>query len=422
MRGSRGAGLTLINASMTGSAATTLRIVGSRIVGLGTLPRPDDRVIDLQGDRLIPGLINAHDHLQLNSLPHFEVSKKYTHVRDWIAEVDRLRRIDRGFRSAVAVPRDERLLVGGAKNLLSGVTTVAHHDPLYPSLSSAHYPTRVVTDFGWSHSLYLDGEAAVRSSYESTPSEHPWIIHAAEGLDNEARSEFERLDALGCLGANTLIVHGVALDHEQRLRLQRAGAGLIWCPSSNLRLFGKTAVVGDLAAAGRVALGTDSRLSGARDLLEELRIAAEVSGLDAPTLESLVTTAAARLLRLPDRGLLRVGARADLVILPAGMALQQATRADIRLVMLDGKARLADEHYAQVTSARPKGSRRVGAPSQWARVRIDGRTKVMESNTAALLRDATPQEAGLEFSRMSWKTAAALRTSASRACMTIRGR
>jgi cytosine/adenosine deaminase-related metal-dependent hydrolase len=422
MHCSRGAGLTLINASMSGSAATTLRVVGSRVVGVGTLPRLDDRVIDLQGDRLLPGLINAHDHLQLNSLPHFEVRKKYTHVRDWITEVDWLRRTDRGFRSSVAVPRNQRLLLGGVKNLLSGVTTVAHHDPLYPFLSSASYPTRVVKDVGWSHSLYIDGAATVRGSYQSTPHEYPWIIHAAEGLDTEARSEFDRLDALGCVGANTLIVHGLALDHEQRLRLQRAGAGLIWCPSSNLRLFGKSAVVGQLAAAGRVALGTDSRLSGARDLLEELRIAAEVSGLDAPTLESLVTAAAARLLRLPDRGVLRVGARADLVILPAGMPLGQATRADIRLVMLDGTARLADEHYAHFTPPQPNLRRLAGASSQWVRVRIDGRPKLMESTTAALLRDATLQEAGLEFARAFWRRASALRTSASRACVTIRGR
>jgi cytosine/adenosine deaminase-related metal-dependent hydrolase len=407
MRSSHGGGLTLINASLSGSDATTLRVVGSRIVALGTRPPPGDQVIDLQGDRVLPGLINAHDHLQLNSLPRLEAGRKYTHVRDWIAEVDGLRRTDHGFRASVAVPRDQRLLLGGVKNLLSGVTTVAHHDPLYPFLSSAPYPTRVVRDFGWSHSLYIDGEAAVRSSYQRTPREHPWIIHAAEGLDTEAGREFERLDALGCLRANTLIVHGLALDEGQRLRLQRAGAGLIWCPSSNLRLFGRSAAVGALVAAGRVALGTDSRLSGARDLLEEVRIAADVSGLDAPTLESLVTSVAARLLRLPDRGVLKVGARADLVILPAGMSLPRATRADIRLVMLDGRVRLADEDYARLAApqANHSGLAGVSSNSQWVRVRIDGRPKVLESATAALLCAATLREAGLEFPSASWRAA-----------------
>jgi hypothetical protein len=43
------------------------------------------------------------------------------------------------------VPREERLLIGGVKNLLSGVTTVAHHDPLYSCLQEATFPVRVVT-------------------------------------------------------------------------------------------------------------------------------------------------------------------------------------------------------------------------------------------------------------------------------------
>src|SRR5258708_28345543 len=152
----------------------------------------------------------------------------------------------------------------------------------------------------------------VRNAYLRTPSDWPWIIHVAEGVDEEAAGEFDRLDALGCLGANTLIVHGIALDHAQRMRLEGAGAGLIWCPSSNARLFGRTAEVGELVRRGRVALGTDSRFSGSRDLLCELRAARETSALEAGSLESLVTGHAAELLRLADRGVLRIAARAGL--------------------------------------------------------------------------------------------------------------
>ena len=98
----------------------------------------------------------------------------------------------------------------------------------------------------------------MRAAYRSTPSDTPWIIHAAEGVDAEAAAEFDRLEALGCVGSNTLLVHGVALDEARRARLAAAGAGLIWCPSSNLRLFGATAAVADLVRCGRVALGSDS--------------------------------------------------------------------------------------------------------------------------------------------------------------------
>ena len=65
--------LTFINARM-GVGATTLRILGTHIVALGAAAELGDRVIDLQGDRLLPGLINAHDHLQLNSLPRLKLT------------------------------------------------------------------------------------------------------------------------------------------------------------------------------------------------------------------------------------------------------------------------------------------------------------------------------------------------------------
>ncbi len=120
----------------------------------------------------------------------------------------------------------------------------------------------MIRDYGWSHSLYIDGEQSVAESYRATPAAWPWIVHAAEGQDAEATAEFERLDALGCVGPNTVLVHGIALDQAQRARLAAAGGALVWCPSSNMRLFGKTAQVTDLVSKRRVALGTDSRLSG----------------------------------------------------------------------------------------------------------------------------------------------------------------
>ncbi|HEX5421761.1 MAG TPA: amidohydrolase family protein [Gammaproteobacteria bacterium] len=344
--------------------------------------------MDLQGDRLLPGLINAHDHLQLNSLPAVDQGRPYTHARDWIADVTRRRQTDPSFEAQVSVSREERLLIGGVKNLLSGATTVAHHDPLYRSLTSDGFPTRVVTQCGWAHSLYLDGEEKVLDSYRITPREWPWIIHSAEGVDAEAASEFDRLEALGCLGSNTLIVHGIALDHARRTRLDAAGAGLLWCPSSNLRLFGRTAAITDLVRRGRVALGTDSRLSGARDLLSELRAAHEAAGLDAEALEALVTADAAALLCLPDRGVLRAGALADLVVLPAGMPLFDAARADVRLVAVGGNPLYADADYAEI----------VRPAAEWAAVSVDGRSKKLESSLAAALSAAALSESGLELS------------------------
>ena len=84
---------------------------------------------------------------------------------------------------------------------------------------------RVVQHYGWSHSLLVDGDEAVAGAYRRTPRDWPWIIHAAEGTDPDAASELGRLDDLGCLGANTVLVHGVGLRPEDRARLT---ARAIW--------------------------------------------------------------------------------------------------------------------------------------------------------------------------------------------------
>jgi cytosine/adenosine deaminase-related metal-dependent hydrolase len=388
-------GLSLINASFRGGDVGSLRVLGSRIAALNERPHRDDLVIDLEGDRVLPGLINAHDHLQLNSLPCLGSDKRYAHVRQWIADINRRRHSDAGFETQVKVARRTRLLVGGIKNLLSGVTTVAHHDPLYADLLEPNYPVEVVAHYGWSHSLYIDGPEAVQESYRGTPNTLPWIIHAAEGVDEEAALEFDRLDVLGCIGANTLLVHGVALDAPRLRRLEAASAGLLWCPASNLRLFGRTAEAHHLLGQGRIALGTDSRLSGSRDLLDELRLASEVARLDEHSLEALVTTNSARLLRLPERGSLQIGYRADILVLPRGVALSQATRASVRLVIQGGAVRYADGVYAGVL--RPA--------TRCVDIEVDGRAKLLDVRVARMLHESGAQERGLTITHSSLEAA-----------------
>jgi cytosine/adenosine deaminase-related metal-dependent hydrolase len=387
--------ITFTNAQFRDGHIGSLRVRGTRIAALDADPEPGDAVVDLQGDRLLPGLINAHDHLQLNSLPDHETPNFYRHASDWIAEVDARRRSDPQFEAGASVARDERLLFGGVKNLLSGVTTVAHHDPLYPFLTQAGFPISVVRHYGWSHSLYIDGEQSVTESYRATPAAWPWIVHAAEGQNAEAAAEFERLDTLGCLGPNTLLVHGIALDRAQRTRLLAAGASLVWCPSSNLRLFGKTAHVADLMAGNRVALGTDSRLSGARDLLDELQLAARLGGLDEETLEGLVTHVSATILRLPDRGVLRPGLRADLLVLPSKTSLRNAARSKVRLVMIAGIARYGDAECVVPASAE----------TQWLQVLVDGVPKMLDVDISRLLACASAREPGLEMARLGGRAA-----------------
>lgn len=380
-----GDSVALVNADCGAGSPSSLRVRGGRIEGVDVTPARTERVIDLRGDRLLPGLINAHDHLQLNSFPPLEYPGFYRNATEWIRDFNSRLRAEPAVKAVAAAPRAQRLLAGGIKNLLCGVTTVAHHDPLDPLLRDPGFPARVLQDFGWAHSLHVDGAERVRAACERTPAGQPWIVHAGEGLDEDAHAEFEQLAALGCLRANTVLVHALALDGAQRQRLAAAAAGVIWCPSSNLRLFGRTAAFGDLIASGHVALGTDSRLTGAADLLAELKVAKASLSLDERTLEGLVTRDAARVLRMRDRGVLRAGACADLLVLPAGMSLSAATRADVRLVVVDGVARYGDADY-------------VGAfmpPAAFTAVQVDGRSKFLRCELAAALASSRVQEPGV---------------------------
>lgn len=344
--------LTFVNARVVlpgGGLARTLRIRGSRIDGVDVAPDKGDAIVDLDGSFVFPGLINAHDHLELNSQPRLKWRERYDNASEWFADFQPRFEAD----PALAVTRpdtlEDRLWVGGLKNLLSGVTTVCHHNPMHRPLRR-RFPVRVVAKFGYSHSLHIDGEA-VAESHRQTPRDWPWMIHAAEGLDRAAQDELEMLDRLGCLSANSVFIHGVAFCRASADRVINAGAGLIWCPSSNQFLFNTTADVRAFDDADRLALGSDSRLSGEGDLLDELKAADATRQLSAEGLARTVTTGAASLLRTPTAGKIAPGAAADLTIVrplaPCPFdSLVRACRTDLRMTMIDGKPCVAEAALA----------------------------------------------------------------------------
>src|SRR5215467_10569005 len=134
--------------------------------------RLDDRYL------LLPCLINAHDHLHFNSFPLLGGTRIYADMYEWARDIERQRDCAE-IRAALTIPMEDRLRIGGLKNLISGVTTVVHHDAYYRCFER-HFAVRVVRNYAWSHSLGLNNN--VSESYRSTSHRTPWMIHAAEGV------------------------------------------------------------------------------------------------------------------------------------------------------------------------------------------------------------------------------------------------
>jgi cytosine/adenosine deaminase-related metal-dependent hydrolase len=127
--------------------------------------------------------------------------------------------------------------------------------------------------------------------------------------------------------------------------LRRRGAALVWCPTSNLHLYGATAPAELFDTGIDVLLGTDSLLSGDGTLLDELRVARGLGRMDDARLLGSIGATAARRLGLPAPTL-EVGAAADVVVLRR--PIWEARPRDVALVLVDGVPRFGDAELAEL--------------------------------------------------------------------------
>jgi cytosine/adenosine deaminase-related metal-dependent hydrolase len=224
--------------------------------------------LNLRGMLILPGLINAHNHLEFAIFPRLG-NRTYTNAQEWARDI--YHPDQSPIRELLQVPKATRLFWGGLKNLLCGVTTVCHHNQYEPDVFENRFPVRVLKRYGWSHSF--DFSQDVKADFKQTPDGDPFFIHLAEGTDEASRNELDQLDRLGLLNGQTVIVHGVALASQDWELVRQRGSGLVWCPSSNLFTLGKTLDLNSLPAGLEVALGNDSPLTAAGDLLDEIRFA-----------------------------------------------------------------------------------------------------------------------------------------------------
>jgi len=214
---------------------------------------------------------------------------------------------------------------------------------------------------------------------------HETATEVAEAVAATGRRPLARLAALGLVTPSLIGVHATALTAEEIALLATAGANVVHCPRSNLKLASGLCPVAELLRAGvNVALGTDGAASNNRlDLWAEMELAAllakQVAGNAAavPAAQALrmATINGARALGLGNEiGSLVAGKAADVICVdlsgvehhplldPVSQLVYAASRHDVTDVWIAGEQLVADRALLRLDVADV-----CAAAERWAR-------------------------------------------------------
>jgi cytosine/adenosine deaminase-related metal-dependent hydrolase len=318
----------------------------------------------LQG-MVIPGLINAHLHLELSWMHEGVLSQRggiidwlerQLHYRSQIPDLARQqdiarRRAQEMFELGTAGVFDISNLNWTAPLIAAaGLSGVVQHELLTMDRQrlrlvlervndkredAINDGSRVVVRPG-PHALYSTAPQLVRASSERRP-EVPFSIHISESPEEDefvasgqgpfaqlmkdlgvdwdwwepvGMSPVAYLDALGLLGSRSLLVHGVSLSGPDFQFIADRLATLCLCPRSNRWIGGVLPDVLACVEAGiRLCVGTDSLASNSSlDVMEEVvELGQAFPGLPMETWLSAVTENGAAVLANPWLGRIELG-------------------------------------------------------------------------------------------------------------------
>jgi len=368
-----------------------------------------DRVIDLDGDILMPGFVNTHTHLAgtiTRGLVEDVTTGEYLE-RIWPIEA---LGIANGWFSA-----GEQLAM--VEHLLAGITTAndMFFDPASALRNAARFGFRLLAgtvylDFPGPdglnpdqraselaglidefasdelvqvttapHGGYTVGPEHLRSVWrDAEANDLLFHIHAAESKEEDAtirerygRRPVEHLGAVGVLAERTVLAHAIRLDDSDLDLVAETGAAVAHCPISNLKTVSGICRVDDMVKRGiRVGLGTDGgTASNDYDMFAVMRAAATLGKHSTQRPESftsrevveMATIGGAEVLGMADQiGSITEGKRADMVVVdtssphnvpmydPFTTLVYQAGRADVRHVVVEGRLIVEDRTFADI--------------------------------------------------------------------------
>jgi 5-methylthioadenosine/S-adenosylhomocysteine deaminase len=363
----------------TGGRAVSDRVVtiaDGRITAVGPPNAADSAdVVHLPGKALLPGTVNAHCHTFQSLLRGLGDDLDFMAWRDRVlypystrldregiylgaafafAEmllhgattcVDFFYLQDSGNENAEAVIRAARdvgirLVLARAMYDWDGAPARYRETPAdaarrVAELIRAHTGDAMVAVQPAPHSPHGASPAMIRAGWEVAEAANTrFHVHVAEGqyegqrtLAEHGATPIRLLDKWGVLGPRMIGVHCVWLDDEELGLMADRGAGLAYCPSSNMILGDGITRITEMKALGLlIGLGTDGGCTNNRlSVFEEMRMAAllqKVRHLDGTRLPAeqafaMGTVDGGRLLGLPV-GDIAPGFLADLVAVDLG--------------------------------------------------------------------------------------------------------
>lgn len=349
--------------------------------------------INLNGKIVFPGFINSHDHLLASYLPKIGGSTKHI---SWLA-YDNLYKSSGVFAERQQIDIELLYYLGAYKNLLGGVTSVQDHIPhnIHVSFIDS-LPVKLIHEYFLSHSLgnyslgWGEGPALEYKLAESA--NKPYITHLGEGLDEDSISSLKKLEKFEALGKNSVLIHCIPFGQREVERIAKASASVVWCPTSNLHIFGKTTNIKLFMDMGvNICLGTDFSPSGSVNLLEEIKFAKKLfydlyeEELSDQILLEWITSNPAKAFKTPNIGSIAVGNSADFVIFEDGrnateIFLSDQSSGQIDLLVIDGSPRLASSHYKNLFTE-------LGI--EFEIIQIEGKEKIVAGSPLALLKQVS---------------------------------
>jgi 5-methylthioadenosine/S-adenosylhomocysteine deaminase len=303
-------GLAVLLLSGPSWAATTVT-VGSdptKVIIKGTLVTPDQVIygeLVIEGDTIscvatsctdppgatrvtvtsgyiLPGFVDAHNHVAYNVLPRWTPPKLYKNRGQWQGS-DAYKVFKKPYDDLTNKGLTcEMIKYGEVKALLSGITTIQGTSPgtqcIRTLIRNAENQANLPVSASHIRTFILDiGSFSGGLDWTATKS---FVVHLAEGVrgDPKSLSEFTTLKSKNLLASGTAIIHGAAFGESEFQQMGAAGAKLIWSPRSNLVLYAQTTDIPLARQKGiEVSVGVDWNPSGSDHIFDELRTAAEVN-------------------------------------------------------------------------------------------------------------------------------------------------